>query len=130
MSIGTPFNYTKGISPSTRIGTPFNFTLPISTNTRIGTPFNFTIPISTSTRIGTPFTYKQLLRIKIGSFVRTKGLNIDLPLPAFTSTVATLPDPEVYINHIIYVIDETGGPILAFSDGTDWLRVTDRVIVS
>ena len=31
---------------------------------------------------------------------------------------------------IVFVYDETGGPTLAFSDGTDWRRVQDRVIVS
>jgi hypothetical protein len=44
-------------------------------------------------------------------------------------TVATLPsaDPE---GQIIYVSDEAGGAVLAFSDGTDWRRVTDRAVVS
>jgi hypothetical protein len=31
---------------------------------------------------------------------------------------------------IIFVYDEVGGPVLAFSDGTDWRRVTDRSIVA
>lgn len=31
---------------------------------------------------------------------------------------------------IIYVTDETGGAVLAFSDGTDWRRVTDRTIIA
>jgi len=31
---------------------------------------------------------------------------------------------------IIYVTNETGGAVLAFSDGTNWRRVTDRAIVS
>lgn len=46
-------------------------------------------------------------------------------------TVATLPsvsDPGA--GSIIYVSDETGGAILAFSDGTNFRRVTDRAIVS
>ena len=30
----------------------------------------------------------------------------------------------------IYVSDETGGAVLAFSDGTNWRRVTDRAVVS
>lgn len=30
----------------------------------------------------------------------------------------------------IYVIDEFGGAVPAFSDGTDWRRVTDRQVVS
>lgn len=31
---------------------------------------------------------------------------------------------------IIYVTDETGGAVLAFSDGTDWRRVTDRAVIA
>ena len=31
---------------------------------------------------------------------------------------------------LVFVSDETGGATLAFSDGTNWLRVQDRVIVS
>jgi hypothetical protein len=31
---------------------------------------------------------------------------------------------------IIYVSDETGGAVLAFSDGTDWRRTTDRAVIA
>ena len=31
---------------------------------------------------------------------------------------------------IIYVSNETGGSVLAFSDGTNWRRVTDRAVVA
>lgn len=31
---------------------------------------------------------------------------------------------------MIYVSDETGGPTMAFSDGTNWRRITDRAVVS
>lgn len=49
--------------------------------------------------------------------------------PAVPSyTVATL--PTVGTAQIIYVSDETGGAVLAFSDGTNWRRVTDRAVVS
>jgi hypothetical protein len=62
--------------------------------------------------------------------VRTKQLNIDVPLPGFVSTVSGAPVPGIYVGHIIYVTDETGGPVLAFSDGTNWRRVTDRAVIS
>lgn len=52
------------------------------------------------------------------------------PLPLFQSTVANLPDPELWTAGILYVSNESGGAVLAFSDGTDWRRVTDRAIVS
>ena len=31
---------------------------------------------------------------------------------------------------LIFVTDEAGGAVLAFSDGTNWRRVTDRAVVS
>ncbi|MFC3119934.1 hypothetical protein ACFOHS_22780 [Jhaorihella thermophila] len=31
---------------------------------------------------------------------------------------------------LIYVSDESGGPVIAFSDGTNWRRMTDRAVVS
>jgi len=31
---------------------------------------------------------------------------------------------------IVYVSNESGGAVPAFSDGTNWRRVTDRVIVT
>ena len=31
---------------------------------------------------------------------------------------------------MIYVSDETGGSVMAFSDGSNWRRITDRVVVS
>jgi hypothetical protein len=49
--------------------------------------------------------------------------------PVRAYTVDTLPSPTE-TKRIIYVIDETGGAVLAFNDGTDWRRVTDRAVVS
>lgn len=44
-------------------------------------------------------------------------------------TVATVPS-ATEPGQIIYVSDETGGAVIAFSDGTNWRRVTDRAVVS
>lgn len=50
-------------------------------------------------------------------------------LPSYT--VATLPPvPEATAPSLIYVSDEAGGAVPAFSDGTNWRRFTDRVIIS
>ncbi len=48
-------------------------------------------------------------------------------LPSFT--VGTLPAATT-AGGLIYVSDETGGAVLAFSDGADWRRVTDRAVVA
>jgi len=44
-------------------------------------------------------------------------------------TVSTLPSASI-AGRMIYVSDESGGSVVAFSDGTNWRRMTDRNIVS
>lgn len=51
-----------------------------------------------------------------------------LRMPSFT--VATLPAAATFERRWIYVSDEAGGGVPAFSDGTDWRRATDRAVVS
>jgi hypothetical protein len=51
-------------------------------------------------------------------------------LPAMPSyTVATLPVATT-AGRLIYVSDESGGAVVAFSDGTNWRRLTDRAVVT
>jgi len=45
-------------------------------------------------------------------------------------SVASVPDATQWFGAMIYVNDETGGAVPAFSDGTDWRRVTDRTVIS
>ena len=47
-----------------------------------------------------------------------------------TYTVAGVPSAATYPRGIIYVSNETGGAVLAYSDSTNWRRVTDRAVVS
>lgn len=54
----------------------------------------------------------------------------NLIFQAKTYTVSTLPSASSYPRGIIYVSNETGGAVLAFSDGTNWRRFTDRAVVS
>ena len=51
------------------------------------------------------------------------------PVGVPTYTVGTLPSASGP-GRLIYVSDETGGAVIAFNDGTNWRRVTDRAIVS
>lgn len=48
-------------------------------------------------------------------------------VPSFT--VAGVPSAAT-AGQIIYVSNESGGAVLAFSDGTNWRRVTDRAIIT
>ena len=45
-------------------------------------------------------------------------------------TVSKLPDATQYKGCEINVTNESGGYVRAFSDGTNWRRVTDRAVVS
>lgn len=45
-------------------------------------------------------------------------------------TVATVPDATAFTGGMIFISDETGGAVPAFSDGTNWRRVTDRAVIS
>lgn len=57
------------------------------------------------------------------------------PLPIKGYAKASLPSATTWgdtssFTSLIYVTDEVGGAILAFSDGTNWRRITDRAVVS
>jgi len=58
-------------------------------------------------------------------------LDLGAPLKLKSYTVGTLPIASISGDGgSIYVTDESGGEVPAFSDGTNWRRVTDRAIVS
>lgn len=44
--------------------------------------------------------------------------------------VVDLPPATDHIRELVYVMNEAGGAVPAFSDGVNWRRVTDRAIVS
>lgn len=49
-------------------------------------------------------------------------------LPEYT--VTTLPNATTQSGGMVYVSDESGGAVPAFTDGVNWRRITDRAIVS
>jgi len=61
------------------------------------------------------------------------GVTVQAPINTTTIlasyTVTTLPSPSV-AGTLIYVSNESGGAVPAFSDGLAWRRVTDRAVVS
>jgi hypothetical protein len=65
--------------------------------------------------------------------VEAFGLSVDedaLIFQAKTYTVTGLPSAATYPRGVVYVSNEAGGATIAFSDGANWRRVTDRAIVS
>lgn len=70
-------------------------------------------------------------RFGVGTASPTTQLHVGGPLRIGTFAKASLPDAVATgAGTILMVSDETGGPVPAFSDGTNWRRVTDRAIVS
>jgi hypothetical protein len=62
-----------------------------------------------------------------GTFTSGNIYPDEFVLPSYTiSTLPTGQNP----GQMLYVSNESGGAVIAFSDGTNWRRVTDRVIVS
>jgi len=57
-------------------------------------------------------------------------LDVDGPVRVKGYTVAGVPSAAAGAGQIIYVSNESGGAVLAFSDGTNWRRVTDRAVIS
>jgi len=69
-----------------------------------------------------------LREIDLGALVQAGLLQPDqVVFPSFTVNTVPLAVPE---GQMIYVSDETGGSVIAFSDGTNWRRITDRSIIS
>lgn len=57
-----------------------------------------------------------------------RALGLWHPIPSYT--VATVPDASAHAWKLIGVTDESGGAVVAFSDGTNWRRLTDRAVIS
>lgn len=63
--------------------------------------------------------------------VDANAVAMGLPARLKSHSVAALPNAATSgAGAMIYVSDESGGAVPAFSDGTNWRRVTDRVVVS
>jgi len=68
-------------------------------------------------------TFFDDLVLKMDTLLGDQGLN----LPSYA--VANVPTATPFAG-LIFITDEAGGSVPAFSDGTNWRRVTDRAIVS
>jgi hypothetical protein len=68
--------------------------------------------------------------VGIGVSEPTTCLHVMGPVRVGSYGIAILPDAAATgAGSLIYVSDEVGGPVMAFSDGTDWRRMTDRAVV-
>lgn len=75
--------------------------------------------------------HRRLLALRVNAALPKDGTEGMInPLLLNSYTVATVPTASLWKNAMIFVSDEAGGAVPAFSDGTNWRRVTDRAIVS
>ncbi len=83
---------------------------------------DFTVKVSSD---GTAFN--EALRIDRA----TSRTNFGGPARLVNFAVSSLPSPSAAgAGSLVFVSDESGGAVVAFSDGANWRRVTDRAIVS
>jgi len=69
--------------------------------------------------------------VGIGTATPMTKLDVDGPIRPKSYRVTALPSAASNgAGAIIYVSDETGGAVLAFSDGVNWRRVTDQAVVA
>lgn len=68
--------------------------------------------------------------VGIGTGAPLVALDVAGPMRCASYHVAGLPDATVGAGQLVYVSNEAGGAVLAFSDGSVWRRVTDRAVVS
>ena len=96
------------------------------TNPAIAKPILIEVPTSSQSgdETGTVYETNTLLRIKSSTAANN---TVGIPLPTYT--VATLPTVET--GTLIYVSDgAAGNPVVAFGDGSNWLRCDTRAAVS
>jgi hypothetical protein len=69
--------------------------------------------------------------VGIGTPTPTTRLDVAGPIKLASVAKASLPvAATIGAGALLHVPDEVGGAVLAFCDGTNWRRVTDRAVVS
>lgn len=107
-------------------GTSYMFT---NTSFVFGTYANTNITVLTNTTAN--FYFHNTGEFSVGTATKTAKLVVNGAVRIGQYTVATVPSASANgAGSIIYVSDETGGAIIAFSDGTNWRRSSDRAIIS
>lgn len=77
---------------------------------------------------GTQNNYVKALVLAFVRILKNGPSVFPAQMPSYLKTA--LPSAAANIGCMIYVTNEAGGAVPAFSDGTNWRRVTDRAIVS
>ena len=76
-------------------------------------------------------THRRLLAQRANASLPRDGSDpMTEPLVLASYTVAGVPTASLWTQGLIYVSNETGGAVVAFSDGVNWRRCTDRAIIA
>ncbi|MCB2113857.1 MAG: DUF2793 domain-containing protein [Parvularculaceae bacterium] len=93
----------------------------------------WSVPAGGEIRLGTENTARMTVaadgKVGIGTTVPASKLDVDGTIRVKTYAKAALPSASP-AGQMLYVSDEAGGAVIAFSDGTNWRRTTDRAVVS
>ena len=101
-----------------------------------GAPSGSTVPVDLAFYAGASSDSERMRiassgNVGIGKSAPTTKLDIDGPVRVKSYAKAALPSASgAGAGAIAHVSDEAGGSVLAFSDGSNWRRVTDRAVVS
>lgn len=117
--IGTPSVRMRGISSE------------IYSSTARGAELLFEVTANGTTALTERMRISNAGNVGIGTFSPTTTLDVAGPIKCGSYTVGTAPSASaVGAGAEIYVSNESGGAVLAFSDATNWRRVTDRAVIS
>jgi hypothetical protein len=97
-----------------------------------GTPL-LPIQFSAADYDGSPVNdlFKYFMRATaIALFRLYKNGPLKFPTQVPSYTIGGVPTASTNTGCLIFVTNEVGGAVPAFSDGTDWRRVTDRAVIS
>lgn len=99
-------------------------------------PSGSSVPMSLLFRVGSTAAVERMRitstgNVGIAKTAPTTPLDVNGAVRVGQFTVASVPSASTSgAGAIIYVSNESGGAVIAFSDGTNWRRSTDRAIIS
>jgi hypothetical protein len=127
--IGTSFNTINFVGDGVIIsGSGSTATITIESNLNNNQDFGFITNTATSAKDFSSVNEQSDEQYNFGSIITTGIVSpSQFIMPSFT--VSTLPNASP-AGQMLFVTDETGGSVPAFSDGINWRRITDRQIVS
>jgi len=85
---------------------------------------------NTAPSSASPSSANNIVEFCPGSATAQMKMNTPFTLKSYTVAAATGLTESNFTGAMIYVTNEVGGAVPAFSDGTNWRRVTDRAVIS